>query len=359
MKHVIFLIALSPLLALPCGLHAQGGEEPPSLYVDGVVVVVNEDVVTLGELNQEIMRMLRMLPNPNAADQDTMREIAIESLVNRTLLAQYAEKENIEIDEAGMEEMIAERVEEFGGEAALVRAVFPLEIVSREGLSIEDVRREFRIQRKIREVVRRKTGSGIFITPQRMLEYYEANKDKWALPERVRFREIEIIYLPGGSEYRPTNYREFESAAAAKKFTRQLLEEIKAGEKDFESVATGVSMSPWHEDGGLRTRADGSAWHTREDLKDFMVKFLFDEETKDGQLSGVIKGDEKENGETSFYILKLEERRPARTLSFEDAQEEITARIMREERMKRRNAFLRQIHREAYIYPERFRKYNE
>lgn len=351
------LLTLLSLLLLPCAL--RGEEEPPALYVDGVIVVVNEEVVTLGELNQEMLRMMRMLAKPQEADESVLREAAIRNLVNRKLLAQYAEKEDVEIDEAGMEEMVAERVASYGSEAALVKAVFPLEVITREGLSIEDVKREFRTQQKIREVVRMKTGGGVFITPQMMLEYYEANRDKWALPERVRFREIEIIYLPKDSEYRPANYREFEKADAAKKFTEDLLAEIKEGGQDFVKAATNLSMSPWHEDGGLRTRADGGAWHSRDDIKEFMVKFLFDDNTKNGQMSEVIRGNEKPNGEASYYILLLEERQPAQTLSFEEAQEEINARIMAEERGKRTDALLRQIYRDAFIYPEKFRHYNE
>ena len=359
MKRLLFPILPALLLALPFTLSAQTDEEPPTLYVDGVIVVVNDEIVTLGDVNQEILRMLRMMSDPEAADESALRDIAVRSLVNRRLLAQYAEKEDIEIDEAGIEEMVAERVEEFGGEAALIRAVFPLEVVTREGLSIENVKREFRIRRKIREVVHRKTSSGIFVTPQRILEYYEANKGRWILPERVRFREIEIIHLPEGSRYRPDNYRKFENAAAAKKFTEQLLEQLKEGEKDLEKAAGTISMSPWNKENGLRTRTDGTAWHTGDDLKNFMVEFLFDGNTKDGQVSGVIRGDEKDDGEVSFYILKLEERQPAGHLSFEDAQDEINARIVAGERAKRRDALLRQIHRDAFIYPEKFRQYSE
>jgi hypothetical protein len=57
--------------------------------------------------------------------------------------------------------------------------------------------------------------------------------------------------------------------------------------------------------------------------------------------------------------LKLEERQPAGTLSFEDAQREIIDRIVTEERAKRRDALLAEIYKDAYIYPEKFRNYNE
>lgn len=363
MRHFIFCLLLLSLAALPA-LRAEepappAGSGEQSVYVDGVIVVVNEEVVTLAELNQEILRMMHMMSKPEAADEATLRNIALRSLINQKLLAQYAETEKVEVDEARIDEMVAERVEEYGGEAALVRAVFPLQAITREGLTIEDVKREFRIQQKIHEVVQRKTTTGIFITPQRMQEYYDAHKGAWALPERARFREIEIIYLPKDSKYLPGNYREFENADAAKKFAEELLAQINSGEKEFDKAATAVSMDPWHEEGGLRTKMDGSEWLTRDDLKDFMVKFLFDEKTVAGQVSGVIEGEVKENGEASFFILKLEERQAAATLSFEEAQREIIDRIVMEERAKRREALLAEIYKDAYIYPEKFRNYNE
>ena len=357
MRRLIFLLLLLWLPLLPSAIHAQDDEAPPALYVDGVVVVANEEVVTLGEVNQELLRYSRMFGG--VEDDDRLMRRAIDSLVDRRLLSQYAEKEDVEIDEASLDQMIAERVEEYGGESALIRAVFPLQVATREGLNIEDVKREFRVQQRIREVVRRKTATGIFVTPKMMFDYYEAHKNEWAMPERVRFREIEIIYLPGTSEYRPKNYREFDGAKAAEKFSEELLAQISDGEKDFEDVATHISMGPWHEGGGLRTRSDGGTWHTRDDLKDYMVEFLFDEETESGQISGVIEGEEREDGEISYYILKLEERHPAQTLSFEDAQREISARITAEERIRRQGALLLELRREAFIYPEKYRKYDE
>ena len=382
MRYFIFVLLLLSLAAMPA-LRAddspQGAEdtaktddtaktgdaekpddsEAPSLYVDGVIVVVNEDVVTLGELNQEILRMMHMMRDPQSADEAALRDIALRSLINRKLLEQYAEREKVEVDEAKIDEEVNQRVEEYGSEDALVKAVFPLQAITRQGLTIEDVKKEFRTQQKIHEIVSRKTTAGIFIAPQRMQEYYEAHKGAWALPERVRFREIEIIYLPKDSKYRPENYREFADAEDAKKFTEDLLADINAGKKEFDKAAQSASMDPWHKEGGLRTRMDGGEWHTREDLKDFMNKFLFDEKTVAGQVSGVIEGDKKDNGEVSYYILKLEERQAAATLSFEDAQREIIDRIVAEERAKRRDELLAQIYKDAYIYPEKFRNYNE
>jgi hypothetical protein len=338
---------------------AKEGEDEASTLVDGVIVVINEEVITVSELNQEILRIMHMMRNPEEADETVLRDGALRQLIDQKLLAQYAEKEKIEIDEKKIEEMVAERVKEYGGEANLVKAVFPLQALTREGLTLEDVKKEFRTQVKIHEIVQRKTTAGIFVTPQRMLEYYESHKGAWALPERARFREIEIIYLPKDSKYRPGNFREFENAEAAKKFAEDLLKQIKSGEKDFAKSATAVSMDPWHEEGGLRTRMDGGEWHTRGDLKDYMVKFLFDEKTVAGQVSGIIEGEKKANGEVSYFILKLEERQPAATLSYEKAQREIIDRIVAEERAKKHHELLAQIYKDAYIYPEKFGKFNE
>lgn len=367
MKRFIFFLLIFLLAVIPAlraeenkeGDKSKDNAEEPSLYVDGVIVVVNEDVVTLGELNQEILRMMHMMRDPQSADEAALRDIGLRSLINQKLLAQYAEKEKVEVDEAKINEAVSERVEEYGGEAELIKAVFPLQAITRQGLSIEDVKKEFRTQQKIHEIVRRRTTAGIFITPQRMQEYYEAHKGAWALPERVRFREIEIIYLPKDSKYMPGNYREFEDADAAKKFTEDLLAQISSGEKEFDKAAVSASMDPWHEEGGLRTLMDGGEWHTREDLKGFMADFLFDEKTVPGQVSGVIEGDKKDNGEISCFILKLEERQAAATLSFEDAQREIADRIVTEERTKRRDELLAELYKDAYLYPEKFRNYNE
>ena len=119
----------------------------------------------------------------------------------------------------------------------------------------------------------------------------------------------------------PERYRRPEEARAARIFTRARPEadrarsQVSAGE-DFAEVARKVSRSPDASRGGA------VGWVARGDLPAEFEQAVF--RLKPGEISPVIATEE------GFLIFTVLERRPARTLSREEAEPEIRQRLARE-----------------------------
>ncbi len=346
---------LCAVLAAAPTLRSREPEEKTRAYKDGIEVIVNEERIVYSEINENLNRILLTMPPDRDVNKGELVNVVIHQLIRERLLAQLAEREQILINEKKLDELIEKKVEEYGGENELVQAVFPLRMLTNEGMTLDDVRKAFIREQKIQAVIERKTlVQSIFVTPRKIKKYYNTHKGEWLLPATVKFREIEITCTPKENESKPPNYREFKDKEEAKQFAEEITKRIAAGE-DFAKIATEESNSPWHKEGGLRKTADKGEWFKKDDLKEFLADFLFAEGRKAGDVSGVIQGEEKENGEVSFYILRLEGYKPQRTISFKEAQEFIKAQIVTEEQYRRREELLRKLYREAYIYPEEYR----
>jgi len=347
---------LCAVLTIAPTLRSQEPVEKARAYKDGIEVIVNEERIVYSEINENLNRILLTMPQDQEVNNAELVNVVVHQLIRERLLAQLADREQIQIDEKKLDQLIEKKVEEYGGESELVQAVFPLRMLTNEGMTLDDVRGAFIREQKIQAIIERKTLiQSIFVTPKKIKEYYNAHKGEWVLPATAKFREIEIIYAPSENESKPPNCKEFKDDEEAKLFAEEITERIAGGE-DFTKIATEESSSPWHKEGGLRKTADKGEWFKKDDLKEFLADFLFAEGRKAGDISGVIQGEEKENGEVSFYILKLEGYNPQRTLSFKEAQEFIKNQIVAEEQYRRREELLKKLYQEAYIYPEEYRK---
>jgi parvulin-like peptidyl-prolyl isomerase len=355
MRHIIVACAVAGLILLcAASLQSQQEKPEPRSYIDGIEVVVNEERITQSEINAELHRII-LSKQGQQIDEIKLINTVIHMLIRERLLAQLAEREKIQIDEKRLDEIIEQRVREYGGEGELIQAVFPLRILTDKGLTLGDVRNFFIRQQKIHAVVEQKTYvPSVFVTPDKIKQYYAAHKEQWKLPATVKFREIQVVFTKNKDAGIP-NFKEFATKEDAKASAEELLKRIKGGE-DFAEIARKESNSPWYGEGGLHKTADGGERLKKEDVLQLMADFLFAEGRKNGDVSEVLQMKEKEDGETSYFILKVEDFQPERTLTFREAQEFIKARIVAEEQNRRLEELVRQLYKDAYIYPEEYRQ---
>ena len=348
------LLTCAAILCAPALLCVEPAGNDRS-YIEGTEVIINEERITYSEIDREVRKMTIAMQGQDFDEEELIQTI-VHGLIRERLLAQLAEREQIQIDERKLDQLIEKKAEELGGESELIKAVFPLRMLTSGGMTIDDVRNSMKKQEKIRAVLQKKTAVySIFVTPKQIKDYYKAHKDEWKLPAAIKYREIRIDYVPPGSDYKPANFREFKDREAAGKYAENILERIGGG-GDFVKIATEESNSPWCAEGGLHKTADGGEFIRKESLLKFKTDFLFAQDRKNGDISGVIEGGEKENGAVAYYILKVEELKQERTISFEESQELIKVRIVADEQNRRREELLKKLYEEAYIYPEEFRK---
>jgi parvulin-like peptidyl-prolyl isomerase len=150
------------------------------------------------------------------------------------------------------------------------------------------------------------------ISESALYHHFEANRERYAEPPRVRIRQIVV---------------EDESRA------RQILSELRGG-ADFAMLARAHSLSPDAADGGaLDPFAKG-------DMPEVFERAF---ELKPGKLSGVIESP------YGFHIFQLEERIPEQPAEFESARERIRSELEQARLVELRRGWLRELRRTARI----------
>jgi peptidyl-prolyl cis-trans isomerase SurA len=158
--------------------------------VDRIVAVVNNDAITLGEV-QEAVALYRQENRGRALDSDEVlfRQL-LGRLIDARLQLQEADREKITVEDAEVEEEIAERMKRFGA-----RTREELEaMVKAQGLSFEAVRRRVRDSLRVQKLVRRKVALRVSVTEAEIDRYLAENRDK--LETGLTYHARHILITP-------------------------------------------------------------------------------------------------------------------------------------------------------------------
>ncbi|MFO7963488.1 MAG: SurA N-terminal domain-containing protein [Desulfobacterales bacterium] len=159
--------------------------------VDRIVAQVNEDIVTLQEVNQAMKPHIEKIQNMGYAPDDNrkmiyeIREKVISELINDKLTDQAVEKSQITLHENEINSAL-ERVKEmnFLTDEDLKQAL------AQEGMTVERYRENLRLQLLRTKLMNREVRSKIVITDADIRSYYEAHSDEYAGKKAFRLRTI-------------------------------------------------------------------------------------------------------------------------------------------------------------------------
>ena len=124
--------------------------------VDRVICVINSDAVTLYELDEAEAFYLyenKMQPPPDA-ERTALREKVLNSIVEKRLQLQQAEKEKLVVEDSEMKEQLDEIQKKLG---ATTQAQFE-EQVKAQGLTYEGMKKRLYDQLMIQRIIRRSAG---------------------------------------------------------------------------------------------------------------------------------------------------------------------------------------------------------
>ena len=181
-----------PTSAVPVRLAASGQTHAPSddRVMDRVLAIVNNDAITLSEL-QEAIAVYKYENRDRAPESsDQLVQQFLTRMIDSRLQIQEAEREKIVIEEAEIDEELADRIkkmnmkskEEF--EAALKAQGIPMAAVRKR---IGD---ELRRGRIVSQKVRRRVS----VTEEEVTQYLEANRPK--LETGLAYHARHILILP-------------------------------------------------------------------------------------------------------------------------------------------------------------------
>lgn len=158
--------------------------------VDRIVAVVNNDAITLGELQEAVLVYRQeQRGRVSRSDAELQREF-LGRLIDTRLQLQEAEREQIVVEDAEIDEELAERMKRFGA-----RSVQELEaLVKAQGLNMDAIRRRVRDSLRVQKVIRRKVALRVSVTDAEIDRYLADNRDK--LESGLTYHARHILITP-------------------------------------------------------------------------------------------------------------------------------------------------------------------
>ena len=209
--------------------------------VDRIVAVVNDEVITLIELNNTLkpyMEKIRSLGYPQEKEQElifNVRKDMLDRLVNQKIEDQEIKRSKVEITEEQIDKTI-ERIKEtnYLNDEQLRAAL------AKDGFTMEEYRQKIKDQILRERLVNLKVKSKVVITKEDIKAYYEKHIKEYGGKQKYHLLNI-IMKVPLFS----SSEKKFEIKARMD----EILERLKAGES-FKALATKHSESPVASDGG-------------------------------------------------------------------------------------------------------------
>ncbi|MFH0732736.1 MAG: peptidylprolyl isomerase [Candidatus Omnitrophota bacterium] len=289
--------------------------------VDKIVAIVNDEIITQSELDEFTAAFiadynLRYGSEMTQDKLDTAKNDALNRLIEEKLIMQEANKRNIQVDEADIEDAVKSVKTKFESEEEFDKAI------SASGLTIDKLRAKYKNQLMIRELVNGIVSHNINVSPTQIAAYYYGHKNEFVQPASVKFSIIVLKFKPD------------QEKDTVRVFARELLDRINSGE-DFSGLATKYSEGPKADDGGDMGFVS----------KGTMMKEIDDAifSLKNNEVSDVI--------ETSAgcNIVKVAEKMQELEFSLKDATARIRERLYEREAELMLREFVDKLKKDAYL----------
>ena len=310
------------LVAMLCALgavaSAQDGDPERVEVVDRVVALVNGDMITLSELERQVVVQGERLGVPDDPEiQATFRQQVLEGMVDNALILQVADQRGLRVPDRYFDEWKETTITEMNlpNEAEFIRQV------ELQGSNMEELKKQFLEGVLIQEIRRQDIEERVNISEPEIEQRYRENVDEFVRPPQVRLREL-VIHVTEAGE------------AEAQERLAEARRLIESG-TDFGEVAKVRSESGSAESGG--------------DLGLFQVSEL--DESFQSVVSGLETGAVSEPlriGE-SLYLLRVDERTEESTTPLDDVRNQIAESLYTEKMATEMENFVRNLRENAIV----------
>jgi parvulin-like peptidyl-prolyl isomerase len=262
-----------------------------SAHASEVVAIVNGTVLTQKDLDAELDRLIPKITFHHSVSNEKRKfyyDQALQELINRELQYQDALAKNMKPGKEKLDAQMGKIRNKFKTPEEYNAAL------EKEGLSEENVRawveKDMMIQTAFANVVTAKAK----VSDEEVKKYYEKNATRFKQPESVKLRIISV---------------------KDEKKARDILAMLQSGD-DFGELASNMSEDSYRAKGG-----DVGYMHKGRmlpEIEDAAFKL------KIGEISDVI------NAQDTWFIIKLEDKKPEHQLSFEEVRGKLKKDLERE-----------------------------
>lgn len=228
------ILILSLLFAL-CLSAKDAGE-----YLDNIVAVVNDDVVTKSELNRSLsIARLQMREQGDKAAPSNLQQQVLDQLINKKLQLQIAKQVGITFSDADIDRIVQNLAEKNN---VSVDGLY--QRVNHEGMSTADYRKELQEQMTVQKLQQQEIASRIVVTPDE-INMFMRNKFASSGGARAYHFEDILISLPDEPSSDAIN--------KAKKQAETIIASMQSGKKVADVIKNETDVSS--NDLGWRTLA--------------------------------------------------------------------------------------------------------
>jgi peptidyl-prolyl cis-trans isomerase SurA len=274
--------------------------------VDRVVAIVNGDVITLSELNEEAQPYAQKIRDASYGPEEErrmlfkLREEILNKMIDQALTDQESKRLGISVAESEVDQRLENiKKEKFLTDEDLRKAL------ATEGYTLEDYRKKMKEQMLRMKLINVEVKSKIAITEKEIRDDYDKNKEQYQEKNEYHLRTI-LVKVPDGATA--------EEKEDALQRMRACVEALKAG-TPFDEVARRHSDDVTAKEGG-----DLGLFSLEELSNQFRetVRWM-----KAGEVSPVLETPQ------GYQLLMLEENQRASGKTFEKAKTEIEEKLFR------------------------------
>lgn len=297
----------------------------PDKLVNAIAAIVNDEIVTLYEVNRESQPVIREAEKKTILANDTrsqIRRAALEHLIEKKLIDQKVKELNIKVTD----EEIRQAIEDVKKQNNMASQDVLVTALASQGLTFEQYRSQLKEQIEKLKLVSMEVRAKIQVGESEMREYYEANRSKYSEDDTFRARHIFI---------RTNEKAPAEEIKRTMNTALMVLAEAKSG-KDFEELAKSYSEDP-------AARKDGGALGTfkKGDMMPELEAAIL--AMKPGEISELVYTT------SGFHIVKLEERTTGKMKPFENVKAEIEEALYRKKSEERFAQWAKELRSKASI----------
>ena len=304
---------------------SAGAPAPGRKVVNRVAGLVNGQVVTLQELEQRAAPALRQaeaLPSGPARDKARTEALqrAFDGIVSDKLFEEKAKELEIEVTDQQVEAAI----EGVKKQNSFSDAQFE-QALRTEGLDPAVYRARIRCELQTYQLLQYKIGSKVKASDEDLRNYFQSHPQEFEGAEEVHVRHI-FLPLPEDAPAAEVSRVRAEG--------ERILQRLKVGE-DFAKVAREASKGPSAPDGG------DLGWLRRGTIQPEFEGAAF--ALKTGTFSGLVRVGQ------GLHVIKVEERRRGGAQTFEQAKDDIRARLTEQQGESYRQQFVAELRRDALV----------
>jgi peptidyl-prolyl cis-trans isomerase SurA len=203
--------------------------------VDRIVAIVNDDAITVSELNNTFDPYMKRIEASLATGKDKEKVVAegkttiLNRMIDNKLIEQEAKKSGIIIKDDEVMGVIKDMLK-----SRNMQMPDLLQALDKDGMTFDSYKQELKEQLQRQQLVRREIRSKIVVTDDEIGEYYRQHLDEYEGKEAIRIRQI-LLPVPAGTD---PAIRE-----RARELAESILKRIKNGEP-FEALAAQFSQGP-------------------------------------------------------------------------------------------------------------------